>query len=293
MANISSSEILNYLGLDENSIESIDSFRSTFESDYVKKSVARDPKSNEYKELMPAYIGKVTGSTQTALNRKLKDFGVEIDSAEVQGKRIEDVVDYGIDKLGSTLQSRIAELENKLSKSTDDLQRESEVKLQSLSKKYSELEAAHATLKNEYATTEDTWRNKLKGERIANLMAKEHEKIKWKTGVRDIEREGFFARIANNYKVDYDEQAGTLDVFDSNGNRIANGKKSGTWKTYAEILEEEGVRSEVWTANEAANKTNAKQTTFGVRSTMPTNANNTTQTQHNDGRLRKISSRVK
>ena len=94
-------DVFNYLGID--SAENLESFREKFENEFVKKSVLKDTKSNEYKEFAPTFVGKVTGSTQTALNRKLKEYGIELDSTEIQGKRIEDVIELGVGKLAEEI----------------------------------------------------------------------------------------------------------------------------------------------------------------------------------------------
>jgi hypothetical protein len=291
MSTIDNKEIFNYLGIPDEGIESIDSFRERFESEFVKKSVLKDTKSNEYKEFAPTFVGKVTGSTQTTLNRKLKEYGIELDANEIKDKRIEDVIEMGVSKLYDSISERVVDLEGKLSKGKDEATKELETKYNSISKKYSELEQLHNGLKNEYQSAEEKWKNNLKNERVNHLVAKQHEGIKWKAGIKDIEREGFFGRIKSNYKIDYDENSNQLEVFDVNGNRIPNPKKSGTWKTYAEILEEEGLKNEVWSSNEHANKMNQNNSFINkIQTQQPTNnvaANN------NDGRFRKISNRVR
>jgi hypothetical protein len=291
MSTIDNKEIFNYLGIPDEGIESIDSFRERFESEFVKKSVLKDTKSNEYKEFAPTFVGKVTGSTQTTLNRKLKEYGIELDANEIKDKRIEDVIEMGVSKLYDSVSERVVDLEGKLSKGKDEATKELETKYNSISKKYSELEQLHNGLKNEYQSAEEKWKNNLKNERVNHLVAKQHEGIKWKAGIKDIEREGFFGRIKSNYKIDYDENSNQLEVFDVNGNRIPNPKKSGTWKTYAEILEEEGLKNEVWSSNEHANKMNQNNSFINkIQTQQPTNnvaANN------NDGRFRKISNRVR
>ena len=291
MATIENKDILNYLGINETEIENIDSFREKFETEFVKKSVLKDPKSNEYKEFAPTFVGKVTGSTQTALNRKLKEYGIEMDANELNGKRIEDVIETGVSKLYESLHGKVYDLENKLTKGKDEATKELESKLNSVQKKYTELESLHNNLKNEFQSAEENWKTNFKNERIKHLIAKQHEGIKWKLGIKDIEKEGFFGRIKTNYKIDIDENTNQLEVFDSNGNRIPNPKKSGTWKTYNEILEEEGLKNEVWSANENANKTNNQNISFKVNLNQNQNQNN--PIQNNDGRFRKVSSRVK
>lgn len=290
MATIEQNEIFNYLGIDANGIDNIDSFREKFETEFVKKSVLKDSKSNEYKEFAPTFVGKITGSTQTALNRKLKEYGVEIDANEIKDKRIEDVVEMGISRLYDSLNGKVYDLENKLTKGKDEATKELETKYNTINKKYSELESLHNSLKNEYQSAEEKWKNNLKQERINHLIAKQHEGIKWKAGIKDIEREGFFGRIKSNYKIDFDETSNQLEVFDVNGNRIPNPKKSGTWKTYSEILEEEGLKNEVWANNDHAQKMNQNNfTTMKIQ----TQQNQNTQMNLSDGRFRKMSNRVK
>lgn len=283
-------DVFNYLGID--SAENLESFREKFENEFVKKSVLKDTKSNEYKEFAPTFVGKVTGSTQTALNRKLKEYGIELDSTEIQGKRIEDVIELGVGKLAEGLNTKIIDLEGKLSKGKDEATKEIENKFNSVSKKYSELENAYSSLKNEYQQSEETWKGKLKNEKLSTLIAKSNEGIKWKAGIKDIEREGYFSRLKNNYKIDLDENTNSLEVFDVNGNRIPNPKKSGTWKTYQDILEEEGIRNEVWATNDHANKMNTfvqNQNKVIVQGSKPV----AQPFENGDGRVRKVSGRLK
>lgn len=290
MATIENKEIFDYLGINTEGIESIDSFREKFENEFVKKSVLKDSKSNEYKEFAPTFVGKITGSTQTALNRKLKEYGVEIDANEIKDKRIEDVVEYGVSKLFDSLNGKVGDLENKLTKGKDEATKELETKYNTITKKYSELESLHNGLKNEYQSAEEKWKNTLKQEKINHLIAKQHEGIKWKAGIKDIEREGFFGRIKTNYKIDFDETSNQLEVFDVNGNRIPNPKKSGTWKSYSEILEEEGLKNEVWANNDHAQKMNQNNFfTTKIQQQQNTNA----VINNGDGKFRKISNRVK
>lgn len=290
MATIENKEIFDYLGINTEGIESIDSFREKFENEFVKKSVLKDSKSNEYKEFAPTFVGKITGSTQTALNRKLKEYGVEIDANEIKDKRIEDVVEYGVSKLFDSLNGKVGDLENKLTKGKDEATKELETKYNTITKKYSELESLHNGLKNEYQSAEEKWKNTLKQEKINHLIAKQHEGIKWKAGIKDIEREGFFGRIKTNYKIDFDETSNQLEVFDVNGNRIPNPKKSGTWKSYSEILEEEGLKNEVWANNDHAQKMNQNNFfTTKIQQQQTTNA----VVNNGDGRIRKISNRIK
>lgn len=290
MTPIEQKDIFDYLGINGNEIENIDSFRERFENEFVKKSVLKDPKSNEYKEFAPTFVGKVTGSTQTALNRKLKEFGVELDQNEFNGKRIEDVIESGVSKLYETLNGKVYDLENKLSKGKDEATKDLEIKLNSVQKKYNELESLHNSLKNEFQSSEENWKTNLKNERIKHLISKQHEGIKWKNGIKDIEKEGFFGRIKSTYKIDIDENTNQLEVFDMNGNRIPNPKKSGTWKSYNEILEEEGIKNEVWSSNENASRMNS-QNNIAFKVSMNQNQNN--QVQNNDGRFRKVSGRIK
>lgn len=291
MASIDNKEIFNYLGISEDGIENLDSFREKFETEFVKKSVLKDVKSNEYKEFAPTFVGKITGSTQTTLNRKLKEYGIELDANEIKDKRIEDVIELGVSRLHESLNSKVYDLENKLTKGKDEATKELETKYNTITKKYSELESLHNGLKNEYQSAEETWKNNLKNERLNHLVAKQHETIKWKAGIKDIEREGFFGRIKNNYKVDYDETSNQLEVFDANGNRIPNPKKSGTWKSYNEILEEEGLKNEVWANNDHAQKMNQNNSFIAkIQTQQPTN---NVVVNNGDGRFRKMSGKVK
>ena len=68
-----------------------------------------------------------------------------------------------------------------------------------------------------------------------------------------MEREGFFARLNKEYRLELDE-TGRLEVLDTQGKRIPSTKQAHAFKSYEEVLEEQGRALGVWAENPQAGK---------------------------------------
>jgi hypothetical protein len=63
--------------------------------------------------------------------------------------------------------------------------------------------------------------------------------------------------LDKKFKIELNENGDDIDVFDRSSNaRIGNPKRAGTWKTYADILEENGIEDGVWAVNDKAHNMN-------------------------------------
>ena len=284
-------EILDLLGLPADQITSLDDLRQKFEEQYAPLKSLTDPKSPQYQNLVPAFVGKVTGSTTSALKRKLKGYGLELEEEELKGKPLELVVETGLEKLHQQLQGKVATLEQQVTQSRDEATRELAEKYAKLEQKYKETDGLLSQARNQYETEAATWQQQLKGVKLEGLRTNKHETaLKWRPDVKEVEREGFFATLAKRYKVDLDEQGTGLEVFDQDGKRIPSKAKAHTFKTYDEVLEETARELGVWNENP-----HGGQRTTAARFTVPAGAAAAApgiNTPPEGGRVRRMATRA-
>lgn len=283
-------DLLKMLGLPAEEATSLEEIREKFEQTYVPIEALKDPKNPHAQNLAPAFVGKVTGVTATALKRKLKSYGLDLTAEEMKDKPLEQLVELGLEKLSESQGQKLKSLEEQLSQSSDQKSQELSSKLEKLQNKYNDTQALLEQARANYEHEKATWENQLKGQKLDWARAKTHESIKWRPDVKEVEREGFFARLNREYKLELDDQ-GRLEVLDATGKRIPSAKQAHAFKTYEEVLEEQGRALGVWAENPQAGKPVAKGPAYLVPA--PGTAPAAAVPQPGDaGRVRKMSSRV-
>ena len=116
---IKSQDLLNLLGLPAEEATSLDAIREKFEQTYVPLEALKDPKNPHTQSLAPAFVGKVTGVTTTALKRKLKAYGLDLTAEEMKDKPLEQLVELGLEKLSESQNQKLKSLEEQLGQSSD------------------------------------------------------------------------------------------------------------------------------------------------------------------------------
>lgn len=257
-------EILQLLQLPPE-VNSLDELRQQFETKYAPLESLTDPKSPHHQKLAPQFVGKVTGSATTALRRKLKALGVELSEDELKDKKIEEVLETGLDKLHGTLAGKVSTLEADLAKTRDEATRELSEKLQ---KQTSRLQEVETLLKNTAATHESekaAWQQQLRGVRVEGLRkAKADQAIKWRPDLKETERVGFWAIFDQRYKTDLAETGDALELLDAEGKRVPSKAKVGSFLTYEEALEQTARELGVWNENPAGGQARPGAARFAV-----------------------------
>lgn len=283
---VKATDLLALLGLPQET-SNLDEIREKFEQTYVPLESLKDPKNPHTQALAPALVGKVTGVTATTLKRKLKQYGLELTADDLKDKPIEQLVELGLERLHENQNQKLKSLEDQLAQSTDQKTAELTAKLDKLQAKYQDTTALLEQARTQYETEKGSWEKQLRGQRLDWERAKLHETaIKWRPDVKEVEKEGYFARLAKAYQLELDDQ-GRLEVLDASGKRIPSAKQAHTFKTYEEVLEETGRTLGVWADNPKAGQPVAKSPSFlvpaaGASGSAPTDG----------GRVRKMSSRV-
>lgn len=285
---VKTTDLLALLGLPQD-MTNPDEIREKFEQTYVPLESLKDPKNPHTQALAPALVGKVTGVTATTLKRKLKQYGLELTADDLKDKPIEQLVELGLEKLHESASQKQKTLEEQLNQSTDQKSQELTAKLDKLQAKYNDTTALLEQARQQYETEKSSWEQQLKGQRLEWERAKLHETaIKWRPDVKEVEKEGYFARLSKSYKLELDEQ-GRLEVLDASGKRIPSAKQAHTFKTYEEVLEETGRTLGVWAENPKAGQPVGRQSSFVVPAA---GAASQTPTSTDGGRVRKMSSRT-
>lgn len=284
---LKTTDLLDLLGLPQET-KTLEELRQTFEQKYVPLEALKDPKNPHAQNLAPAFVGKVTGVTATTLKRKLKQYGLELTGEEVKDRPLEQLVELGLEKLHDHQNQKLRSLEEQLSQNTDQKTQELASKLDKLQAKYNDTTALLDQARQQYETERGSWEQQLRGQRLDWERAKLHETaIRWRPDVKEVEKEGFFARLSKAYKLELDEQ-GRLEVLDASGKRIPSGKQAHAFKTYEEVLEETGRTLGVWADNPQAGKPAGKTPAFLV----PAAGASAPTPSPDGGRVRRMSSRV-
>jgi hypothetical protein len=216
-----------------------------------------DTKSDAFKRFLPKAVGQMAGRSTSVLKKRLQELDIELTSDDYKDKTVEEIIDNALTKTITTVKSKFGEFENNLKSNSDERVRDLETKLQTTLKKYDDLNSLHGQLKQTHESEISNHKNELSRFKRDTILNKYHGNIKWKTGLRDIERDGFFARLDKKFKIELNENGDDIDVFDRSTNaRISNPKRAGTWKTYSDILEENGIDDGVWAVNDKAHAMN-------------------------------------
>lgn len=245
-------ELLNYLGLPAQEIQTLDDFKAKFPTAFVSRTALLDQRTPEFREILPHVAGKVTGSITSALNRALDEVRLELTPQEREGKKVEELVASAITKLNARVgekESKLAELQAKLESSKDEATRQLTQELEAARRKLADTENLLNTTRSTLTEREQTFASQLKDTKLEYLTTDTHAKtIKWRTGVKPVEQEGFFSHLNKNYKRDLDEK-GQLIVLTATGERVPSKKQVGAFMTYEEVLEQEGKALGVWEEN--------------------------------------------
>lgn len=219
-------DVYEYLGVKPEDINSIDDLKSKFEPTFVRRDQAvKDP------EIVSKVTGKLTGSLRTAILSTAKELEVEIGDDEIKDKKVEEIAKI----LGSKAKEKITALDKRASSNNpDDINKEWESKYTKLEKKFKDTESLLNTTKSQFETESALWATEKKSIAFNNRHKDALSKVRFKTGITDLEMKGFNAIINEKYKHEFDE-SGNIFPTDAKGNRISNPKVAGTFMDFEDI----------------------------------------------------------
>lgn len=234
-------EVREFLGLKG---ESLDDVKKEFEDTYIRKANIGDDKA-----LLAPHFAKTTGEIETKLRSAARAYGVDIEEGLIpKGSKVTEVVDILFSKATELRDSKVTELEGKIStpddKALETLQGQYDTYKETQGKKYSDLEGLRDDAVTKFNDLETSSNEKFKNIKLDTLRNEAHNKIKWaKEGQDfDLKYKGFQAQMNENFKTSLNEE-GSFIVTDKDGERIKDEKVTGQHKSYDSVLKDEAEKA--------------------------------------------------
>jgi hypothetical protein len=244
--------LVEYLGMDSDKIKTLEDFKKDFEPNFVRINAIHERK-DLIEPLINAAYGKRLGLTEVALKRLAKEYSLDWTADELKDKKIEEMAEIFVTKAITNRNNYVEELEKKVKTMGGDAIKEWENKLLKAEQKLKDERELLKKTADDFEAYKTEANNKMKAFQIDYLSKDYQSKLKLKKDITPIEREGFNAILNQKYIKDLDEN-GELIVRTKDGKRIPNEKVAGTYKSYAQILEEEAVAAKLYELNPNANK---------------------------------------
>jgi molybdopterin converting factor small subunit len=223
-------ELLKFLEIDPEKIESIDKAKESFAGIYVaRKHAASD------EDIVNSIVGQRFGSLETKLKKSFKDVGVDFDD-EFKGKKFEEQIEL----TASKLKTKFTELQELSGKGSDEKVNKLQAELEKHKQKIQDLSSLNENLSGEFEKVKLSSQSELKNYIIDNHKTKALSSVLTKaTNMDDLKRKGFESYIAEKYELDIDEQKNPIVRMKENGKPVASKLKASAFATFDEILEAE------------------------------------------------------
>jgi hypothetical protein len=103
-------EVFEYLGIKADDIKDLDTFKATFEKDFIKQS-----NITEENESVKKILGKTFGTLENEIKKVAKGFELDIDfnSDDLKDKKVTDKLKFVVSEYDAKQKSVIAELTEK------------------------------------------------------------------------------------------------------------------------------------------------------------------------------------
>lgn len=248
---VEAKEVFEYLGIKPEDVKDLDTFKTKFDSEFIKQSMI-----NEDSEPVKKILGKTYNKIEADIKKLQKDFEVDVDfdSDDYKGlKKVSDKFVFIASKIDGKHKSTIAELTEKAGKGNDEKVRELEEKYTKAISKAKDYETLLKKTGEEFETYKQTATEKEKSVKLDFYKSEALAKVKFKADINEFEKEGYLSKIEKTYKFDLDEN-GKAIILDKEGKRIPNPKVSSSFMEIADVLQEEAVKGKLFQLNPDAGK---------------------------------------
>lgn len=237
-------EALEVIGLSADKYDSVDDFKEAVEAKFVSLDAAHTN---------PAVTAKVLGKFNYVVRRKVEKIAKEFDVELPKDAEALDLIDTIAEPVIG-VKGQLKEWKEKAEKSVpDDVLKEWQGKLTKAEKERDtfasqakEFGEKYNNLQNEIVTTkrkntiESAWSGALNG-------------VTFHSGVDDLRKEGFVAKVKSMYKVEVDED-GKVSLQDDKGNPVKHPKRAGELLTLDEAVKLQAAAFKLLNDNPHANK---------------------------------------
>jgi hypothetical protein len=239
-------EVFAKLGIE--GVENLDQFTEKFNKSFVSRQVAL-----EDDELKSKITGRITGGLSTLFKREF-----ELENKDIEGKKVEEILTFGVQKM----RSKLAEYEANAGKQKSEIEAELLGKVEKYKKTTEDYKGQLDGLSKTLEEKQNLFEKEKKSWVINQSYGESYKKV-FSQFAEDVTKdplrvEGFNTVVSKTFQFDLDE-TGNLSVFDTQGNRVANPNKIGAFLTPEEALLKIATENKLLKLNDAK-QTAVKQT---------------------------------
>lgn len=242
---VETKEILEYLGLKADDVKDLDTFKTKFDTDFIKQS-------NITEDLEPVkkILGKTFGTLENEIKKVAKNFELDVDfnSEDLKGKKVTEKLNFVVSEYANKQKAVISELESKVGQGNDEKVKELEEKYKKAVSKAKDYENLLNTTKTDYETFQQNTEKEKKNIKLDFFKSQALAKVKFKADINEYEKEGYISKIEKSLVFDLDEN-GKLIVLNKDGKRIPSTKQTGAFMEAEEVLQEEAVKGGLFKLN--------------------------------------------
>ena len=260
-------EVFEYLGIKADDIKDLDTFKATFEKDFIKQS-----NITEENESVKKILGKTFGTLENEIKKVAKGFDLDIDfnSDDLKDKKVTDKLKFVVSEYDAKQKVVIADLTEKAGKGNDEKVKELEDKYNKVLGKANDYQSLLKATTSEFETFKQSSESEKKNVKLDFFKAQELNKVKFKADINEFEKEGYLSKIEKTYKFDLDE-TGKAIILDKEGKRIPNPKVNGSFMEIADVLQDEAVKGKLYMLNPDNGQRRTTTTTTNTATTTTPN----------------------
>ena len=237
-------EFMSYLDIDLESVESLDSLKTSFSTEFARKEVYKQELAKDNSFINPL-IGKRLGSIETKLKQSAKDeLGLEFDAGDFKDKGIEDILDL------VTKKAKVKIEESKVGANPDIkiIEDKYKAQLHTYKEEVDNYKNQLGTVATEFETFKTNLVVEAKQRKLNDSIETTFGGIKFAPEADELRKEGFRSKVMNQVKFDFDDE-GKFSIFDKEGKTLFNPKKNGVPYSPEEYLKDQAIEHKIFQLN--------------------------------------------
>lgn len=238
-------DVNEWLGIES---EDLEDFKTKFKEKYFTEEEVLADK---------AKLGKFTSKTLSGVEANAfkiaKGYGVEVNKDEFKGKKTEEIINALFEAKEGQHQTFVEKMKADSKQGADEKFTKLNEEYEKALSKVSDLETLNQSTASKFDEAEKEWGNKIKTFKKDYFEKDLYSTFNYAPDLDPLKKKGWQSEMREKYRFDFDE-TDTAYVTDSEGKRIENPAKHGTFKSPLEVLKEEGEKAGVISVNPQAGK---------------------------------------
>lgn len=220
-------DVANYLGIEA---DNIDAFKEQFSKKYfTEEQVFKD------KDLHSKFTGKTLGNITRQISNIAKAQGLEFAKDEIEGKPVEEIVNFFFNKQADLFNDKYKDLEATSKGGNDEKIQEWQRKYEKLEGKYRDTENLLKSTSEQFEQFKGTASEQIKGVKLDYVKEQLWGSASFAPGTDALKVKGFKADFNEKYRIDLDEN-GSPFISDIAGKRIPNPNKHSEFLAPQDVL---------------------------------------------------------